>query len=328
MNLKAPNISVTAKAVDGSTLNLGTPETLTFDSSLLLPYEEMELVVPFQGKNLLTCTVYADDSLFFEGIVEHQQAEGDGDKLLRLSCKSKSGYQMTDNQVVPYAYFRVTPDDIYNRYAAPYGIRGINLDGLDAGTTMGIMLISEKQSCWDCVVQYFVQAYDRVPFVSHDGYIVLTPFTGKKVTLSNQSQNGVRFLSASSSFENKMVSRVHFYTGEDDFGGLYNESYENETAKYYQCVRELYLNPERSWAANHSQYAKYLFYESMVDVSARTVSIPGWLPAFPGDEAILELSGSGLLLQYVGRTSITVTRQDVTTVLTLWDKTFSGGFFK
>ena len=327
MSFKTPKFSVTAKTVDGSTITLGTPETLSFDSSLLLPYEEMELLVPFQDKKLLTCMVYADDSLFFEGAVEHQKAEGDGDKLLRLSCKSKPGYQMSDNQVVPYAYFRVTADDIFNRYAAPYGIRGVDLDGLDAGTTMGIMLISEKQSCWDCVVQYFVQAYDRVPFVSHDGYIVLTPFTGKTITLSNHSQNGVRFLSAAPSFQNQMVSRVHFYTGEDDFGGLYDESYENETAKYYQCVRELYLNPERSWAANHSRYAKYLFYESMVDASARTVSVPGWLSVFPGDLVVLELDESGLQQLYAGQVSITVTRQEITSVLTLWDKTFSGGFF-
>ena len=65
----------------------------------------------------------------------------------------------------------------------------------------------------------------------------------------------------------------------------------------------------------------------MVDASARTVSVPGWLSVFPGDLVVLELDESGLQQLYAGQVSITVTRQEITSVLTLWDKTFSGGFF-
>ena len=136
------------------------------------------------------------------------------------------------------------------------------------------MLVSEKESYWDYLTQFFVQAYGKPPYVRRDNYIELTPYTGRSFLFSPSETGGTRYLDFSEHFHTRTLSKIYFYTGTDDFGSLYEESYSNPSAEAVGFQKELYIHPTRSWVTEHEKYADYLFYKSMVDSRAVEVTLP------------------------------------------------------
>ena len=308
------DLTIVGTDFNGNSVDLGQPLSFSFHSLLTCPYDELTLTVFQRLERLKSIKVLVDGTTFFDGLVLTQVLEKKISSAVSLTCRSKPGYLMTENQINPYAYFQVSGESIVNDYAKPFGIVGVKLE---ENKSINIMLVSEKESYWDYLTQFFVQAYGKAPYVQRNNYIVLTPYTGNSYSLS--PVGSLRYLDYSEHFHTKTVSKVYFYTGTDDFGSLYEESYQNPYAEEVGFQKELYLHPTRSWATEHQKYADYLFYKSMVDSRYLEVTLPGWHGFEPGDQVVFGREGGTSETLYIGEMRIAASESGITTVLRLWD---------
>lgn len=315
-----PVLAVQGVDYQGSGFYLGTPLSLSFHTVLTQPYDELTIWVKGSANQLRSVNLTADGASFFDGIVLSQELEKtlDGGRL-KLVCRSKPGYLMTENQINPYVYFQVTGESAVQTYAVPCGIAGLRVS---ESKTIARMLVSERQSYWDYLTVFFMRAYGKLPYVARDNYIELTPYSGRNLTISNQLTNGLSYLDFADHFKAQMVSAVWFYTGSDDFGDLYEEGYANTIAATYGAKKELYVNPTRAWVLDHARYADYLFYKSMVDSRTIEVTMAGMPDIHKGDSVIFDRGSTMTGNLYVGEKRIETTAQGVTTTVWLWDKQF------
>ncbi len=309
-------LQFTGVGFDGTSVDLGCPLSLSFHAALTCPYSEMTVQVLPKEKRLKSVTLLVDETPFFEGLVLTQTLEKRLAGAAKLVCRSKPGYLMEENQINPYAYFQVSGQSIVNDYAKPFGIAGVRLD---ENKTINIMLVSEKESYWDYLTQFFVQAYGKPPYIRRDNYIELTPYTGRSFLFSPSGTGGTRYLDFSEHFHTRTLSKIYFYTGTDDFGSLYEESYSNPSAEAVGFQKELYVHPTRSWVTEHEKYADYLFYKSMVDSRAVEVTLPGWHDFEPGDGISFDRGNGPAESLYVGETRIITGKEGITTIVRLWD---------
>ncbi|MGI5895576.1 MAG: hypothetical protein ACOX6U_01345 [Oscillospiraceae bacterium] len=315
-----PSLAVYGVDYHGVGSNLGTPFSLSFHSVLTQPYDELTVWVKGAANQFYSLCLTLDGQTFFDGLVLSQQREKtlDGDRL-KLVCRSKPGYLMTENQLNPYAYFQVTGEAAVQTYAVPCGIAGLRVD---ESKTVARMLVSERQSYWDYLTVFFMRAYGKLPYVARDNYIELTPYSGRSLMISNRQADGLAYLDFADHFKVRMVSSVWFYTGSDDLGDLYEESYSNAVAADYGAKKELYVNPTRAWVLDHARYADYLFYKSMVDSRAIEVTMAGMPDIHKGDSVVFDRGSTMTGNLYVGEKRIETTEQGVTTTVWLWDKQF------
>ncbi len=309
-------IQMIGTGFDGTTVELKGPLSFSFHDVLTSPYAELTLEVLPVEIRLKSLSVFVDGTDFFEGIVMSQCLEKKISSATKLICRSKPGYLMEENQINPYAYFQVTGQSIVNDYAKPFGVAGARLD---ENKSINIMLVSEKESYWDYLTQFFVQAYGKPPYIRRDQYIELTPYTQNRYQLVPSGASGIHYLDFSESFHTKTLSKVYFYTGTDDFGSLYEESYSNPSASSIGFQKELYLHPTRSWATEHQKYANYLFYKSMVDSRTVEATLSGWHDFEPGDKVDFYKEPDSYETLYVGETRIVTGNDGITTIVRLWD---------
>lgn len=313
----------TASAVDfyNGGLSLGVPVSMDYHSILTRPYDELTLWVKAVPNQLKSVSLLCGGQPFFEGIVLSQVHEETlNGALLRLECRSRAGYMMEENEINPYTYFKVTAQDIVRDYAMPYGIVGLRAN---TNESIARMLVSERQSYWDYLIVFFMRAYGKLPYVTRDNYIALTPYSGRTLVVSNTMEGGLPYLDYADRFKIQMTSKVWCYTGEDDWGGLYEESYTNPVAATYGSKKEVYVDPPRAWVIDHPRYANYLFYKSMVDSRGIEVSMPDAPDIHVGDSALFENRGMMIGNLYVGEKRIQTTKDGVTTTVSLWDKQFN-----
>lgn len=310
------NLQITGTDFQGNILSLGDPLSLSFHTVLTRPYDEITITVLPQEVQFKSLKILVDDNLFFDGLVVSQVLEKKLSGCLKIVSRSKPGYLMEENQINPYAYFQVTGQSIVDTYAKPFGIAGVRLD---QNKSINIMLVSEKESYWDYLTQFFVQAYGKVPRVRRDCYIELTPYTGRSFLLSPSDPDGIRYLDFSEHYHTRTTSKIYFYTGTDDFGSLYGESYTNSMVGNVGFQKELYLHPTRSWVTERKEYADYLFYKSMVDSRYVEVTLPGWHDFEAGDGIVFDRGRGNRENLYVGEARILTGNDGITTILRLWD---------
>lgn len=310
------NLQITGKAFDGTTVSLGSPLSLSFHARLTCPYDELTVSVLPVEKRIKSLSVSLNGSLFFEGLILSQVLEKRISPVSKFTCRSKPGYLMEENQINPYVYFQVTGQSIVEQYAKPFGIAGVRLS---ENKTINIMLVSEKESYWDYLTAFFVQAYGKPPYIRRDNYIELTPYTGRNFSISPTRSGAIRCLDYTERFHTRTISKIYFYTGTDDFGSLYEESFTNPSAGDVGFQKEMFLNPTRTWVTEHQNYANYLFYKSMVDSRAVEITLPGWHDFEPGDRIAFDRGNGVNESLYVGENRILTGKDGVTTIVRLWD---------
>ncbi len=310
------NLQITGTAYDGTSVTLNRPLSLSFHAKLTRPYDELTIMFLPVEKQIKTLSVSVNGALFFDGIVVTQTLEQKISPASKFFCRSRPGYLLEENQLSPYAYFRLSGESIIDRFAKPFGVAGVRLS---EDKTINIMLVSEKESYWDFLTAFYVQAYGVPPYIRRDKYIELTPYTGRGSSLSPTRPGALRYLGYKEHFENKLISQISFYTGEDDFGSLYEETFINPLSSYVGYPKELFLNPTRSWVTEHQKYANYLFYKSMIESRAVEVTLPGWHDFEPGDSVYFDRGKGTVESLYVGENRIVTGGEGITTIVRLWD---------
>lgn len=310
------NLQITGTAYDGTSVTLKNPLSLSFHAKLTCPYDELTISFLPVEKQIKTLSVSVDGSPFFDGMVVTQTLEQRISPASKFLCQSRPGYLLEENQLSPYAYFRVSGQSIIDRFARPFGVAGVRLS---EDKTINIMLVSEKESYWDFLTAFYVQAYGVPPYIRRDKYIELTPYTGRSYLFSPTRAGALRYLDYKEHFHSKLISKISFYTGEDDFGSLYEESFVNPLSSYVGYPKGLFLNPTRSWVTEHKKYADYLFYKSMVDSRAVEVTLPGWHDFEPGDSVYFDRGDGSNEHLYIGESRIVTGKEGITTIVRLWD---------
>ena len=310
------NLTLTGTAFGGAAVPLGTPYTLVFHTLLTCPYDELTLTLPPVGRQLQSVRATVDGETLFEGLVVEQTEAMEGKPTLRLVCRSRPGHLMAEKQLNPYAYFRVTGTSIVQDYAVPFGAAGVRLS---ENREINIMLVSEKESYWDYILSFFVQAYGKAPYLGRDRYLRLSVSTGRSFRFVPGAGTGERYTGYSEKYHTRGVSDAYFYTGSDDFGSLYGEHYRNPQAATFGLQRELYLHPTRTWVTEHERYANYLFYKDMIDSRTVQVTLPGWHDFQAGDQVTWVRPDGESETLYVGENRIAAGRDGIVTTASLWD---------
>lgn len=314
--------TVTARNAAGQTIALGTPVSLEFTASLLLPYRSLEVTVlnAASEQDLRELTLLLEGTAVFNGLVDRRlhtvSEEGVYDTF---SCRSKGGAQMSDNEQAAYTYFQVTDTQMMETYAEPYGIAGSRFG---SSASLNIFAVAEKETYWDLMRNYCLQAYGKHPYVDQGNYINLTPYTGRNRKISNTAEDGFRFSSLLDSHHRNAISKMYIKTDEDSFGDIYGLDYTNSSAVAAGIKRERYVSLSRSWEADAEIYANLQFFYSQVDSTEITAVLPGWKDLEPGDSVTLENGQVVKSNLYVGERIISAASQGITTSVKLWDKSY------
>lgn len=313
-------VSITVQLTDGTAVEVGAPLRFTYDARLLTPYRSLEVSVQQAEwtSDVRRLRLKRDGTVFFDGIVDSRSYEITKQGMVcTFSCRSNGGAQMSDNQQAVYTYFNVTSSGMMSTYATPCGIAGARFPNAAA---IGIFVVADKETYWDIMKNFCLQAYGKHPYVDEDNYINLTPYTG--VTRSVGQGTAAPCLEITAKKHRNLVSRVYVRTGSDDFGDVYGNNYTNSKATALGIQRVQYLSPSRSWPANQQTYANWQFYQSQIDANQVEVFLPGWQPFRLGDTVRFTdpvQKGQGY---YIGAMQITAASDGVKTKLTLWDPSY------
>lgn len=152
-------LNIIAVDIKGEILNLGVPLSLTLKTEEDVPADSVELTLSGTGFPLLKqIEILRDESLIFEAEVD-EQIESFGVKpVTRLVARSYASL-LIDSEAYPMSFLNPSAQDIFNRYAKPFGfeLRGENKE-LNGRFTVG-----KGVSCFSVIKKFSEKVYGAFP---------------------------------------------------------------------------------------------------------------------------------------------------------------------
>jgi len=271
---------VAVRLSDGKEVALGGGVSLEVGESLDSPAQTMEGVFPITqvpGK-LGAVRVYSGSSLLFQGNTDRQQVAYSGAGLaLSLEARSKGAF-LLDNEALPSMLTNVRLTTIFNRFIAPYGFLCYNPN---PSFCLASYTIRKDMSEWEVLDGFTRRAWGITPYVRGDQVIIDRPRSSAILTFSNTG-DGVPFSRLEHTYTPyKMVSQVVI---RDALGG-YTAQVTNSSAGYHGVRRKRYVIPTNEFVDEPGLDANARIRRSMLDSEGVSVTCPGLVAAFAGQQA-------------------------------------------
>lgn len=292
-------LRIFGKRTDGKRVELLSPLDFRFQADRFIPCDSLSFSVPLPMETgyYYEIEVLLDGELLFDGIVDRQISEkSDSGRLLRFECRSRAAL-LLDNEVKPYVYFQMTSDQLFSRYARPFGVTGAQFP---FPGKRGFLQVKKGASHWKVISDFCLLVYKAQPYLNRRKQLVLSPLNDRIIVLDNHG-DGVRYTAISISQRNdKLISRLYMKTATETYGYYYGVAIDNPVAQSRQVQRERYYHPQYKVAAEATDESRRIVAESNRDSFEAVVVVPGFLNADIGDEVQLPAEAVGRRLVISG----------------------------
>lgn len=280
-------LELTGITTGGERVLLPLPLSLRFEADRDIPCDALNCVLPLPEPSPSLCevTLRLEGETVFNGIVDRQTEEkSDRGSLLRLECRSKAAL-LLDNEVKPYIYFQLTSGQLYERYAAPCGIRGYQFP---YETKKNFLQVKKGWSNWRVIEEYCRLVYGASPYVNREQVLLLEPVNRRQHILSNQLRVGLPYSSVSVQYRNdKLISRLYMKTATEAYGYYYGVVIDNPNAQSRRVRRERYYHPDNAVPIYAKSETQRIIDESNRESFRVTVALPGFCPVDIGDRVAM-----------------------------------------
>lgn len=179
---------------------------------------------------------------------------------------------MLDNEIKPYFYFQLTSDQLFAKFAKPFGIVGFDFP---FPAKQNFVQIKKGSSYFTMISEYCRLVYRKAPYITRDKIIRLTPLNDRLHILSNSQRNGLFYSSLSiKTLNDKVVSKLYMKTATENYGDYYGAVFENENAKRRHIMRERYYHPTNIVTLYKETESKQILEESNRDSFCIEVTLP------------------------------------------------------
>lgn len=294
-------LTVTAQTPDGRKYPLENPISMEYDGELFTPCDSLTALFPVQWEGIDFCRITArlDGGNLFEGIVDRQEVEKSAaGQLLRLTCRSTTAL-LLDNEVKPYIYFQLTSKQLFDRFAAPFGVKGTRFP---YEAKQNFMQVKKGASYWTVIEDFCRFTYRKLPYLERDGYLTLTPLHSVRRLIGNRTTYAAGWTKLNLRRKNDaVISRLYMKTATETYGYYYGFVVNNPEADRRGIRRERFYHPEDQISVYAQAAARKKITDGNRDSFTAEVVLPGLYDWTPGDRASLpeELPGRELFIRGV-----------------------------
>lgn len=320
MNLK--NVYVILTNTSKNTIKTSNILTLKLKSSRYIPADSLNISLILDDHFIKYSKVelFIENTKVFCGIVDSQSININENIIsTSFSCRNITAL-MLDNEVKPYIYFKLSSEQLIQRHALPFGVKGAIFP---FSSTVNFIQIKKGSSHWSVIDLFCKQQYKQTPYLNSEGFIIVDRFSENSLSFSNHDQNSINFISAKIlDNRNTILSKVYIKTGLDAYGSSYLKSIENPIAKELDISRERYFNPPKEWLKDSKASAEYFMKKSQTDAFSIALTIPYIINAKVSDSASFFsniFSSSNL---YISQIDISIDQNGIFSYVKLLDKSF------
>lgn len=298
-------LAINARTIEGKRFLLNAPIVFEYYADRYVPCDSLEVTVPVSdnlnyGEEFCEVSAVLNGAKIFDGIVDTQiLSYSDKGRLLKLSCRNKTAL-LLDNEVKPSIYFQLTSKQLFEKYAAPYGVVGTDFP---FEVKQNFMQVKKGYSNWRVIQEFCLLAYKALPYINRKNILVLNPLTSNNIHLSKSSFNGKRYSQISyKTYRHKQISRIHMKTATETYGYYYGVVIDNKVALNKGIMRERYYHPISKITVNAKGEAERIIKDSNRSAYETEVVIPEIIDVQIGDSiSIAEpiLNGKSLFVSRI-----------------------------
>ena len=280
-------LELTGITTGGVRVLLPPPLSLAFEADRYVPCDALNCTFPLSEPcpSLCEIALRVEGETVFDGIVDRQTKEkSEQGKLLRLECRSTAAL-LLDNEVKPYIYFQLTSGQLYERYAAPCGVRGFRFP---YEAKKNFLQVKKGWSNWRVIEEYCRLVYGAAPYLDREHILVLEPTNRRQYVLSNRLRDGLPYSGVTVQYRNdKLISRLYMKTATEAYGSYYGVVIDNPAAQARRVRRERYYHPDNAVPLYAKSETQRILDESNRESFRVTATLPGLCPANIGDRVTL-----------------------------------------
>lgn len=308
---------VTGTTKNGQTIAFRKLTEFSFRSDRFSPADRLRFTAldAIGAQRVTQVQVKLGGKVLFDGIVDVQKRQSDEQgKRVSFVCRSRTCL-MLDNEVKPYLYVHLSAEELVQKHAAPYGVTGFVFP---YNAVLEQVLARKGISHWEFVCFFCKRAFGKVPYLTADGRLALTPF-GSKVHVFGTG--GTAYAAATVREDRyNMISKLYIKTSEDDWGANYGRVMENKVAEAVGVVRERYYHPSVEWENDLWLSGASIIREKQLDYFEIEVQVPRLLEVRVGELARFQDEMGVYDNLYVAQVKLDGGADGFSTTVKLWDK--------
>lgn len=275
------NIEVKGYTVYGTEVSLTSPLYITYNAYDAGVGNTVYVALKEQpSSSIAYLDLFIDDAKIFSGFID--TIGRNIDKVGDYGFVSATGFfaKMTQSQVYPRTLISISSDDIYNQFAAPFGLKNDLLY-----TTISKLEITAGMTSWDVIDIFCRQAYSVTPAVRRDGTLSTGGFVRSEVILG---EGGIPYTSLKYKEDRTgMFSRVYMQSSDDEHDfSIYTD---NSLAVPCGIYRERFYKPPKSWVDFKKRGALEVLRNSNRKRYSYEIEIPQFIDLYPGD--VIKIKG-------------------------------------
>ncbi len=265
---------IKGKTITGKLVLFKNPVSLSYDADRYIPCDSFSFTSELQDEKDELCevSVILDGNLLFDGIVDRQTISlSNKGKLISLQCRNKTAL-MIDNEIKPYFYFQLTSDQLFVKYAKPFGIVGFDFP---YSAKQNFIQIKKGSSYFTIICEFCRLVYKKVPYVTRDKIITLNPINNKLHIISNSQKNALSYSCVLiKQLNDKVISKLYMKTSTENYGDYYGAFFENPNAQKKHIKRERYYHPTNMVTVYKEAETKQILEKSNCDSFVIEVTLP------------------------------------------------------
>lgn len=265
---------IKGKTITGKTVIFNNPISLAYDADRYIPCDSLDFSCELQCENDEFCevSVFIDNSLLFNGIVDRQTISiSDKGRFISMRCRNKTAL-MIDNEIKPCFYYQLTSEQLFSKYAKPFGIVCADFP---YSAKQNFIQIKKGSSNFTMLSEYCRLVYKKIPYITRANTITLNPLNQKLHIISNSTKNSLNYSSISiKQLNDKIISKLYMKTATDYYGDFYGATFDNANAQKKHIARERFYNPTNIVALYKEAETKQILEESNRDSFVIEVTLP------------------------------------------------------
>lgn len=236
-------IKIEGRTINEKTVSLKNIINFSFNADKYIPCDSLKFSCELENEadEFYEIDVFLDGNLIFDGIVDRQTVSiTNTGRFISFECRNKTAL-MIDNEIKPRYYYRLSSEQLFLKFAKPFGIKGFDFP---YPATKNFIQIKKGSSYFSMISEFCKLVYKKEPYITKDKIITLNPINQKLHIISNSNAKGIKYSSIKIKHLNdKIISKLYMKTAADYYGNSYDISFDNSYAQRKHVLRERYYNP-------------------------------------------------------------------------------------
>lgn len=296
-------LSLKLRDINGRIYDKVTPLSMVLQKDENVPAHSLDVYVDSADfPEIVYIELLSDGIVLFEGDVDEQVLELSKSPSTFLSARSTAS-RLMDNEACPMTFTDPCTEDIFQRYAKPFGFNSYIGDNK---VCQGRFTVSKGTSCYSVLKSFCQRVYGALPCAEGDTLRFDRDDSEDTVNLPNKDIRKARL----KTLRFKRISDVFVKT---QGGRSYDSKVQNTAANNAGITRVRYLNASPSGADTLSDAYEIIRKSEQQSVLCE-VEIDGFFPLYLGKKVVWDLPYEEL---YVASVKCSLSSSGYTTKLTL-----------